>query len=205
MEKRNIRFIEIGNGKHTTLIFGAFHGSEPLSAELAIRFAEYLFDEYKNELNSRVIIVPIVNPDGLTQGVRTNANGVDINRNFPTKNWKRKMKFRKHLPGKYPASEPETKAVIKLIKKFKPDRIVSIHTPLRLINYDGPARELAIRMAMLNGYPVGKDIGYPTPGSLGNYTGTEKNIPTITLELPRKSFQKIWDENREALLMSIIY
>ena len=205
VQNKNIRFLEIGSGKKTTLIFGAFHGSEPLSAQLAIRFAEYLFEEYADQLDSKVIIVPITNPDGLSQGVRTNANGVDINRNFPTKNWRKKMRWRKHFPGNYPASEPETQAVIKLIQKFQPDRIISIHTPLRMVNYDGPARNLAINMAMLNGYPVRKDIGYPTPGSLGNYAGNEKNIPTITLELPRKSFQKIWEENREALLISLIY
>jgi len=74
-----------------------------------------------------------------------------------------------------------------------------------MVNYDGPARELAIEMAMFNDYPVRKDIGYPTPGSLGNYAGNENKIPTITLELPRKSFQMIWEENREALLISIIY
>ncbi|MBC8184679.1 DUF2817 domain-containing protein [candidate division KSB1 bacterium] len=205
VQEKNIRYLSIGDGKYTTLIFGAFHGCEPLSAQLTIRFAEYLFEEYKDQLDCRVILVPIVNPDGLNQGVRTNANGVDINRNFPTKNWRKKNNLRKHFPGKYPASEPETKAVIKLIKKFNPDRIVSIHTPLRIVNYDGPAKDLAFNMAMSNGYPVRKDVGYPTPGSLGNYTGNEKNIPTITLELPRKSFQKIWEENRVALLLCVIY
>ena len=172
---------------------------------MTIRFAEYLFEEYQDQLDCRVVLVPIVNPDGLSGGVRTNANGVDINRNFPTKNWKNKIGLRKHFPGKYPTSEPETKAVIKMIKQFNPDRIVSIHTPLRIVNYDGPAQDLAIDIAMLTGYPVRKNIGYPTPGSLGNYAGNEKNIPTITLELPRKSFQKIWEENREALLLSLIY
>jgi murein peptide amidase A len=205
IEKKNIRYLSIGEGKYTTLILGAFHGSEPLSAQLAIRFAEYLFEEYKDPLDCNIVFVPIVIPDGLYRGVRTNANGVDINRNFPTKNWSNKKTRTKHFPGKKPASEPETKAVIKLIKKFKPDRIVSIHTPLRVVNYDGPAQELAFNMSMFNGYPMCKDIGYPTPGSLGNYAGTEKNIPTITLELPRKSFEKIWEENREALMMCIIY
>jgi len=205
VQKRNIRYLEIGSGKHTTLIFGAFHGSEPLSAQLVIRFAEYLLNDYETELECKVVFVPIVNPDGLSRGVRTNANGVDINRNFPTKNWKKTVDWRKHLPGKHPGSEPETKAVIALIKKFKPDRIISIHTPLRMVNYDGPARDLAIKMSMLTGYPARDDIGYPTPGSLGNFAGSERNIPTITLELPRKPFQKIWVENREALLISVFY
>jgi protein MpaA len=205
VEDRNIRLLEIGEGEHTTMIFGAFHGSEPVSADLAIKFAEYLYYDFAEQLDNKVIIVPIVNPDGLSQGVRTNARGVDINRNFPTRNWQKKLRGRKHFPGVTPASEPETKAVIELIDRFKPDRIISIHSPLRLVNYDGPAQELAINMALLSGYPIKSDIGYPTPGSLGNYAGNEKDIPTITLELSGKAIDKIWIENREALLISLIY
>ncbi len=205
VENRNLRLLKMGEGEHTTMIFGAFHGSEPESADLTIRFAEYLYYEFANQLDSKVIIVPVVNPDGLCHGVRTNAKGVDLNRNFPTRNWQKKLRGRKHFPGLYPASEPETKAVMALIDKFKPDRIISIHSPLRLVNYDGPAQELALNMALLTGYPVKNDIGYPTPGSLGNYAGREKEIPTITLELPRKSLDQIWNENREALLIALIY
>ena len=88
---------------------GAFHGSEPRSAELAIEFAELLFADYHSELDCKVVIVPIVNPDGLYFGLRTNAKGIDINRNFPTKNWTKKYKRRSNYPGKFPASEPETR------------------------------------------------------------------------------------------------
>jgi protein MpaA len=195
----------MGAGRHTTLIMGGFHGSEPLSVQLALRFAEYLYFGYHEKLDCKVVIVPCVNPDGLVRGFRSNSRGVDLNRNFPTKNWTTRYDKRSHYPGERPASEPETKAVMALIEKYQPDRIVSIHTPLRMVNYDGPARELAIQIALLNGYPATDDIGYPTPGSLGSYAGVEKNIPTITLELPRESFQKIWKENREALLMTLIY
>ena len=39
-------------------------------------------------------------------------------------------------------------------------------------------------MAKQNNYDVVPDIGYPTPGSFGTYTGIERNVPVITLELP---------------------
>ncbi|NOZ62130.1 MAG: murein peptide amidase A [Calditrichaeota bacterium] len=205
VEGRNIRLLEMGSGKNTTLIMGGFHGSEPLSVQLTLRFASYLYFEYQGKPDCRTVIVPCVNPDGLVRGFRTNAHGVDLNRNFPTANWTMRFDKRSYYPGKKPASEPETKVVMALIEKYQPDRIVSIHTPLRMVNYDGPAYELAVRMALLNGYPATQDVGYATPGSLGSYAGAERNIPTITLELPRESFQKIWEENREALLMTIIY
>ena len=92
-----------------------------------------------------------------------------------------------------------------LVEQHKPDRIVSIHAPLEVVNYDGPARALAERMSVHNGYPVSGDIGYPTPGSFGNYAGVERNIPTITLELPRGGFDAMWEPNKKALLEAITY
>ena len=74
-----------------------------------------------------------------------------------------------------------------------------------MINFDGPALELARRMSKINHYPVTSDIGYPTPGSFGTYAGIEHNIPTITLELPRQPIHKIWKDNIGALLEAITY
>jgi len=205
VEDRNIRLLEIGESENVTVIFGAFHGSERLSGELAFRFSEYLYPQFLNQIECKVIFVPVVNPDGLVRGQRTNANGVDINRNFPTQNWTNQLKRKHNFPGDRPGSEPETIAVIDLLEKYQPDRIISIHTPLKVVNYDGPAQELAEAMAMLNGYPVAADIGYPTPGSFGTYAGVERNIPVITLELPRGNFEKIWQDNRDALMITLQY
>lgn len=203
VEGRKIYLFEIGAGKPVTLIFGGFHGSEPRSSELAFQLAEYLYNEYIFKLNSTVVIVPAVNPDGLVRSQRTNANGVDINRNFPAQNWDSEYQKEHQNPGESPASEPETRAVIEMLEKYQPDRIISIHSPLKMVNYDGPAKDLALLISEFNGYPVSTDIGYPTPGSFGTYAGVERNIPTITLELPRDSFQKIWEQNLKALLAAI--
>jgi protein MpaA len=59
-------------------------------------------------------------------------------------------------------------------------------------------------MAAGNGYEVRANIGYPTPGSLGNWAGVDQNIPIITLELPGgSSSPACWQRNREALLAAI--
>jgi len=205
VEGRNIYLLEISEGSPVTVIFGAFHGSEPLSGEFALQFAEFLYNEYNNYLDCKVVIIPAVNPDGLVQGKRTNANGVDINRNFPTENWTKNYTKKSQYPGEYPASEPETQAVIKILEKYQPDKIISIHTPLKMVNYNGPAKKLAFLISERNGYPVSHYIGYPTPGLFGTYAGVERNIPTITLELPREPLQKVWEENREALFEAIKY
>ena len=78
----------------------------------------------------------------------------------------------------------------------KIDAILSIHAPFRVVNYDGPAEELAEKISKITGYKVQKDIGYPTPGSFGNYAGVERKIPTITLELPEdETNETLWIQN----------
>jgi protein MpaA len=152
--------------------------------------------------NTFVVLAPLVNPDGFfnPKKSRLNANGVDVNRNFFTKDWearaikdwKRRTKSNpRRFPGLKPDSEPETLFQKRMIEKFNPRKILSIHAPLNFMDYDGPntlslARfptdyvkhclELQKKVKAVSG-------GY-YPGSLGNYAGQERGIPTLTLELP---------------------
>lgn len=205
VENRAIYLLELGHGDSTTVIFGGFHGDEIPGVQLVFRFAEYLFFEKNDELKAKVIIIPVLNPDGLVRAKRKNANKVDLNRNFPTKNWKPKNSSGDFYPGNAPASEPETQAAINILEKYQPQRIISVHTALEMVNYDGPALSLAREMAQHNNYPVESDIGYPTPGSFGTYAGKERTIPTITLELKKGTFEAVWQTNREALWVALGY
>ena len=63
---------------------------------------------------------------------------------------------------------------------------MTLHAPYKIVNYDGPAQNIAQKISDIIGYPVEPSIGYPTPGSFGTYCGVERNIPTITLELDEK-------------------
>lgn len=199
LQERNIHYLELGSGEETIIIFGAFHGDELLGARFVFQYAEYLATMDRIH-PLKIIIVPVMNPDGLFRNTRTNANGVDINRNFPTKNWRPGSKSPRTNPGTAPATEPETQAVMALLKKYPPSRIISVHTPLKVVNYDGPGKQLAEAMAIHNQYPVSGDIGYPTPGSFGTFAGVEQNIPTVTLELPRRvTLKDVWEANRDAL------
>ena len=80
-------------------------------------------------------------------------------------------------------AEIETKFVIQIMEEYSPDLILTLHTPYKVVNYDGPAQDIAHKISEIIGYPVQSDIGYPTPGSFGTYAGIERNIPIITLEL----------------------
>lgn len=138
-----------------------------------------------------LLFIPCLNPDGMQNNTRTNTNGVDLNRNFPTKNWGQDTSQAGDNPanyygGKSPASEIETKFVIDVIEKYKPTLILTLHAPYKVVNYDGPAEDIAQKISDIIHYPVEASIGYPTPGSFGTYCGVERNIPTITLELDEK-------------------
>ena len=135
------------------------------------------------------LFIPCLNPDGLQLGQRTNANGVDINRNFPTQNWELTEK-NEFFGGEKPASEIETQFVINVINEYQPQTILTLHAPFKVVNYDGPAEQLAEQISQIINYPVEASIGYPTPGSFGTYAGIERQIKTITLELDEECPQE---------------
>lgn len=103
-------------------------------------------------------VVPGVNPDGFVRGRRKNAHGVDLNRNFP----------RAWAPldgevesGPRPASEPETRALMRFLRRVDPAYVVSFHQPLHGVDlYDAKrprfVRRLAERLRLpVEEYPCG--------------------------------------------------
>jgi len=184
------------------------HGDEPKSVFVAEQLVAALLDSAGRTAEKvSWCIVPWVNPDGIENRTRRNARRVDLNRNFPTKNWSPGSPRSRMFGGPSPASEPETRAIVDLVERRSPDAIVTIHSIGRhrfCNNYDGPARRIAARLSKHNGYPVAASIGYPTPGSFGTWAGREKRISTITLELPsHDSPWRCWRDNREALLTAL--
>ena len=169
--------IDLINNKihNKVLVIGCMHGDEPQG--------EYLINEYlKNNADTKLLLIPCLNPDGVKAQTRVNSNGVDLNRNFPTKNWELTEK-NNFYGGNEPASEIETRFLINVIDEFKPELILTLHAPYKVVNYDGNALDIANKISEIIKYPVEASIGYPTPGSFGTWAGIERNIPTITLEL----------------------
>lgn len=189
------------------LLLAGFHGDEPKGVALVRRLADELGDGRAWHRRLQWVIVPEVNPDGLARRTRRSARKVDLNRNFPTENWAHGSCRSRMYGGPSPASEPETRAIIRLIERYAPSTIVTVHSINRgrfCNNYDGPAGRVAQAMARRNGYPVSASIGYPTPGSFGTWSGQERGIATVTLELPTEaSFRACWTANRAAILASV--
>ncbi len=180
-------------------IFGGIHGEEGTAAATARRLVEYLWDHPEYYRDRRVAVLPRANPDGLAANRRVNEHGVDLNRNFPAHNFKASPRH-----GTHPASEPETRAIIRAVNVLEPTRIISIHSCRRGRhgnNWDGPAEEIAKAMSRCNKYRQFGTWHNPTPGSFGNWAGIDRQIPTITLELPNDlSADRCWRDNRDAIL-----
>ncbi|MBB3041297.1 M14 family zinc carboxypeptidase [Nocardioides soli] len=120
---RPIRAWRLGEpGKRRVLLISTMHGDEGRTRQIL----ESLRDG-RPIRGVDLWVVPVYNPDGLARGTRKNAHGVDLNRNFPYA-WA-------DLDGSYesgprPASEPETRAMMRFLKKIEPSRILSFHQPL---------------------------------------------------------------------------
>jgi protein MpaA len=204
VKNQNIDAAFIGTGTKSILFIACMHGDEQLGKSIALRTLAY-FEENKLLLKDKLLVmIPVLNPDGYIANTRTNANEVDINRNFPTENWELSKDKDEFYSGVKPGSEPETQIIMDLIKTYKPVLILTLHQPYRVVNFDGPAQKYAELMSRLNKYPIEEDIGYPTPGSLGTYAGKEMNIPVITLELPdNESDETVWKDNHLAIIAAI--
>jgi hypothetical protein len=169
------------------LVVGGIHGDELTSSAIVFRWLEWI--DQPGARAHHWHIVPVLNPDGLLAkpAKRVNANGVDLNRNFPTPDWEQEApKYwaaktksdPRRFPGKAAISEPESRWLDNEIRRFKPDVIVSIHAPFGVLDFDGPV-EPPHQLGRLILTPVGT-----YPGSLGNYGGVHKGVPVVTIELP---------------------
>lgn len=172
---------EFGDGRALAVVHGGIHGDEPGAVEAVLRLEALL---ERAPPAARIVTVARVNPDGLAAATKDNARGVDLNRNFPARSW-RADGPPGYAPGSAPLSEPESAALAALIDAEQPARLIALHQPFRCVNFDGPARALAERMAAACGWPVREDLGYPTPGSFGARYGVDEGREVITLELPR--------------------
>lgn len=183
------------------LVLGGIHGDEAPAAEFADSLLQFLKGRDAAVSGRELYVLPAVNPDGLAAGTRQNANGVDLNRNWPSRDFRSDKAGERQYGGKNPLSEPESLALRDLMAKLEPELLVILHTPYNCVNYDGPAADLAARLAKDLELPLRKDIGYPTPGSLGSYYGKELGLPVITLEFPHQP--GLWARFGTALVASL--
>jgi murein peptide amidase A len=162
VEGRPITVIRRGDpGGTAVLVVGVIHGDEPAGSAIVDLLRMLPVPE-----GIELWLVPSANPDGQAAGTRHNANGVDLNRNFP-ENWgpiAGPGDWQYAGPGA--ASEPETQAMMRLTEMMQPDLTLWYHQDLfRISPGRGLDGEVRARYAELTGLPLVEVTG-------GTYTGT---------------------------------
>ncbi|KYG65436.1 carboxypeptidase [Bdellovibrio bacteriovorus] len=193
---------EFHNGGPEVLILGGVHGDEVEGVIAAQELMKHFMKSNPYKLN--ITLVPQFNLEGVIFKTRGNGNGVDLNRNLPTKDWSPEVKTPRYHPGPAAGSENENKGLMAYCEAKKPVFILSLHSWHPVLNVNGDCRKVAEVLAKHTGYKIDDDIGYPTPGCLGTYTGLERNLPTLTYEIERGlSAEKIIEIHVPAILESL--
>jgi protein MpaA len=183
--------------KKPLLFVGGMHGDEPEGVRLAQDLLQWLILEASTESSSDYwpwILIPCLNVEGFQNKQRTNSRGVDLNRNFPTADWTQSPQRDRYYTGPAPASEPEVKSLVSLISAEQPRVIFHFHSWNPCLIYTGdPGKNFAETLTVGNNYPVKAEIGYPTPGSLGEWGWHSMKTPVICIEEQEHSdLDQVW-------------
>ncbi len=200
---RPIRMLRLGSGPRKVVWIGGIHGDEPEGSVATARLPQAFTAA---GLGSKVTLFVIedLNPDGRAADTRGNANGVDLNRNFPSHTFDGAGA----ADGVEPLSQPEARALADLLHRERPDLVLVAHAwrGRTFVNFDGPAAHLARDFGRLGGMPVVASLalGSPTPGSLGSWVGDDLGRAILTVEYLRGSDPTAdWDATRGAILHAV--
>jgi protein MpaA len=118
---REIQATRVGDegARVHVLVVGDVHGNEPAGEAIVARLKRAHVE------GVTLWLVRTGNPDGRAAGTRQNARGVDLNRNFP---WRWRTGARgTYFPGPRAGSEPETQALMRLVKRVRPQLAIYYH------------------------------------------------------------------------------
>jgi predicted deacylase len=131
------------------LVVGSIHGNETAGHAVVARLRRL-----EPPPGVQLWLVRTMNPDGALIGTRQNARGVDLNRNFPFR-WRGGGRaFDTYFPGRAAASEPETRAMQRLVGEIDPALTLYYHQHMRLVSLERNTRNAAIRS-------YGRRVGLP--------------------------------------------
>ncbi len=176
----------------SVLVMSGFHGDEIEGLILNTMLFNHVVHT-RPEFQSKVAFLPTANPDGLSLFQRWTTNHVDLNRNWPSKDWTAEFTNPRYPPGPCAESESETKALRAYLEKSKIKIILDLHSykePFVLPSIARPnekllnfARDLAETLEV----PIDEDphaLGYEITGGFHTWC-IEHGIHDITLEIEK--------------------
>jgi len=215
LDGRDIFLLKIGKGTRNIMLTGGVHGRESVNPMVMLCMAEYYCEEFREYLEQVAIyMIPLLNPDGYcvalqgfdcikkekyriamqAKGIphflwKYNARGIDINRNFPCKSWRKKTV--KDVPG----SEPETRVLMQLFQSVSSIGYIDYHSRGKQIyyyrnnmlpEYNKEQYHIASLLHTLTDYemmPERKEIEEnDSGGNTVHYYSETFSMPAITIE-----------------------
>src|SRR3954471_16483855 len=133
---REIRLVERDGRRpgRTVLVVGCIHGNECAGTAITRRLLHG-----PPPGAGRLLVIEDLNPDGRRLGVRGNARGVDLNRNFPSEWHRIGRRGDPQYAGPRPLSEPESRFAHAVIRRFRPDVTLWFHQPQTVVRAWGPS------------------------------------------------------------------
>lgn len=163
------------------LVVGCIHGNEAAGRAVISALRSSVLPR-----DVRLLLVPTLNPDGEAAATRQNAHGVDLNRNF-ARGWEASgQPWDTYYPGPRPFSEPETRAVRRLIRRRRPQITIWYHQHMNLVTK--PKRH--VRTARLYARDVGMRLRRldRLPGTASRWQNAKwRGHVSFVVELPAGS------------------
>ena len=178
---RAIRVVELGRGPLWIALIGGIHqGDESNTTDLVNLLLDH-FSQNLDEIPEEVglAFIPDLNPDGAAAGTRTNANGVDLNRNWDA-GWQADT-YALSGPiegggGPRPFSEPESRALARYLAARPFTAAIFYHSQGGVVvpgvadGADHGSDELARNLAQAAGYIyLAEWTAYPVSGQAADY------------------------------------
>jgi murein peptide amidase A len=176
---RPIRAYELGSrvATRTVVALAAMHGDERAGVTILdrLRFGPPIH-------GVDLWVVPRANPDGVAIDSRHNAAEVDLNRNFPT-HWIPQSGY--YDSGSRPASEPETRAMMRFLNRIDPSWVVSFHQPYDTVDIARfKDRRFGRRLAKDLHVPLGHvGCNGPCHGTMTQWFNAHHGGAALTVEL----------------------
>lgn len=198
---RAITAYRFGSGSSVILYLGLTHGNEISTYTLLSQWIDELEANGRNIPGDKtVVVIPALSRDGLASGSRRNANNVDLNRNFPTADWKADVtmpggQMVQGGGGSAPLSEPESSAIANYTQQLAPRLVLTYHSVAGLVtpNEAGVSSTYAAIYSSLSGYYVSPKVSasqvfdYDTTGAYEDWLYEKPGIAAILVELGSNS------------------
>jgi protein MpaA len=179
VQHRPIIAIEMGDPDSPAhaVIVGCIHGNEPAGIAIAKALAARPVPA-----EADLWVITDLNPDGVAAGTRSNAHGVDLNRNFPFRWRSLGPQGSLYYTGPHSLSEPESRLAAALVRRLRPRLTIYYHQHLAVVDDSQGPRLIERRYSHATGLPLSSLTDYP-----GSATGWQDHLlgPTaFVVELP---------------------